>query len=307
MSDGGDLRVRLHALAPARLDAVGRMLREALAGSGEGARAEARMLLGHVLGLDLTGLVTGGDRIVAAAEIERLADLAGRRIAGEPVQRLIGSAAFFGLDFALSPATLVPRPDTETLVDVALGALEGVAEPAFADVGTGSGAILVALLHERGDARGIGIDLSGEAAATARGNAVRHGVEGRALVVEGSWTGMLAAASLDALLSNPPYIETHEIARLDAEVRLHDPLRALDGGPDGLAPYRVLAVEAVRVVKPGGFVAVEIGSTQASAVVDLFAAAGLETIAVVRDLAGRDRVVTARRPDVRATKNGAAK
>lgn len=271
-----------------------RLLTRLFAASGEGARAEARMLVGHVGGLDLTGLVIEADRVVPVEDGWRLAGLARRRLGGEPVQRIVGSAGFFGLEFRLSVETLVPRPDTETLVEVVLARLEGVARPRIADIGVGSGAILVALLRERADAIGVGVDVSADALATARVNAEANGVGERALFALGSWVEPLSG-DFDAIVSNPPYIATSVIAGLDAEVRLHDPMRALDGGADGLDAYRVLAATIGDRLKPGGLVAFEIGFDQAEAVSGLLAAAGFVEGEVIRDLAGRDRVVTARR------------
>ncbi len=294
---------RFAALPVKTVDSVGRALRAALAGSGEGAVAEARLILGHVLGLDLTGLIAKGDRPVSDDEIARIAALAERRIAGEPVQRVIGEAWFHGLRFALSEATLVPRPDTETLVEVALSRLEGVAAPVVADLGVGSGAIVVAVLAELPDARAVASDLAEEAIVTARANARANGVGDRVIFVAGSQGSMLAPGAFDAVLSNPPYIETADIDALDAEVRLHDPRLALDGGADGLDAYREIATQAIVALKPGGFLAVEIGWRQGAAVSALFAAVGLQGVSVVPDLAERDRVVVATRPrDTAASK-----
>lgn len=294
---------RFAALPVKSVDTVGRALRAALAGSGEGAVSEARLILGHVLGLDLTGLISRGDRAVSAEEIARIAVAAERRIAGEPVQRVIGEGWFRGLRFALTEATLVPRPDTETLVETALSHLEGVVDPVFADLGVGSGAIVVAVLAERADARAVASDLAEAALLTARENAEANGVGDRVIFVAGSQGSMLAPGAFDAVLSNPPYIETSEIDELDAEVRLHDPRLALDGGADGLDAYREIAAQAVSALKPGGFLAVEIGWRQGAAVSALFAGVGFEGVSVVPDLAGRDRVVVARRPrDTAASK-----
>ncbi len=272
-----------------------RILARRFFASGEGARAEARLLVSHVLSLDLTGLVVGADRPVSAEDGRRLTALARRRLQGEPVQRLVGTASFWGLDFELSAETLVPRPDTETLVEAVSSRLARVVAPRIADIGVGSGAILVSLLHERGDATGVGVDISEDALATARKNAERNGVGGRAVFVRGSWAEPLAG-DFDAIVSNPPYIATDVIAGLDTEVRLHDPAAALDGGADGLVAYRALAATVGERLKPGGLVAFEIGFDQADAVSALLAAAGFVGTEVIRDLAGRDRVVLAHRP-----------
>lgn len=273
-----------------------RTLRAAFQAAGEGARTEARMLVGHVLGLDLTGLVTGGDRVVDPDALARLVALARRRCDGEPIQRVIGEADFFGLTFTLSPATLVPRPDTEVLVEAVLARLDGVDAPVFADLGVGSGAVLVSLLDARADAVGVATDLSAEALVTARANAERHGVATRAAFLRASFASALAPGRFDAIVSNPPYIASAVVPTLEDEVRVHDPLLALDGGPDGLDAYRAIAREAEAALKPGGLLAVEIGRDQGRAVSDLFAAAGFEGGAVLPDLAARDRVVVARKP-----------
>lgn len=278
------------SVAPTVGEAI-RVLRAAFAASGEGARAEARMIVGHVLGLDLTGLVVGADRGVECSDVVRITALARRRIAGEPVQRLVGSAGFFGLEFRLSAETLIPRADTETLVEVVLARLERVTAPVIADIGTGSGAILVALLHERSDARGVGVDVSADALATAAANAKANGVGARALFVQGSWVEPLGTDMFDAIVSNPPYIATSVIAGLDEEVRGHDPMLALDGGVDGLDAYRALAGSVAARLRPGGLVAFEIGWDQGAAVRALLHENDFHDIEVIADLAGRDRVV----------------
>lgn len=287
---------RLTALDRPTVGVVSRLLREAFTGSGEAARVEARAIVGHVLGLDLTGLLADGDRPVEPKALVRIAAMAARRLAGEPIQRVIGEADFFGRAFRLSAETLVPRPDTETLVEAVLARLMRVEAPVVADLGVGSGAILVTLLAERSDARGVASDLSGEALATARANAERHAVADRALFVEGSYASMLAPEAFDAIVSNPPYVASAVVATLDPEVRLHDPHLALDGGSDGLEAYRVIAREAADAPKPGGLLAVEIGFDQGAAVAALFAAAGWEEVEILPDLAGRDRVLVARKP-----------
>ncbi|TBW40454.1 peptide chain release factor N(5)-glutamine methyltransferase [Siculibacillus lacustris] len=283
---------------PATVGGVTRRLRAALAAAGiDGAEIEARRMVGAVTGLDLTGLVTGADRPLDATALARLEGWRIRRLAGEPVERLIGAADFFGLAFALSAETLVPRSDTETLVVAVLEALTEArcTAPVIADLGVGSGAILVTLLHEVPGAIGIGTDLSADALATARANAGTHGVAARALMLRGSWAESLALGAFDVVVSNPPYIETATIAGLDREVRVHDPIRALDGGADGLDAYRAILATAPQRLRPGGLLAVEIGAGQGTAVTALFASAGLGAIALVRDLAGRDRVVLGRR------------
>lgn len=289
----------LARLAEPGLDvaAAGRVLRAAFAATDpQGAAHDARLILRHVLGLDLTALTLGADRPVDPEAALRLADLGRRRLAGEPVARLLGSAGFRGLDFALTPATLVPRPDTETLVEAVLARIPAGEPFVFADLGVGSGAVLVALLVERPAAFGLATDLSAEALATARANAEANGVADRAAFLRASYAAALAPGAFDVVVSNPPYIASAEIADLDLEVRLHDPRLALDGGADGLDAYRAIAPEALAALRPGGLVAVEIGWRQAAEVVVLLAASGFRDIVVLPDLAGRDRVVAARAP-----------
>ena len=294
MSDAGPF----DRLGAAGLDVAGavRAVRDAFVAAGhEGAAAEARMLVGHLLGLDLTGLTVGSARPVATDAAQRLAAATRRRIAGEPMQRILGTAWFHGLEFRLAPETLVPRPDTETLVEAVLARFSADESFLFADLGVGSGAVLVAVLAARPAAFGVGTDLSEPALAAARANAEHNGVAGRAGFVRGSYAAMAAPGAFDVIVSNPPYIATAEIETLDGEVRLHDPMLALDGGTDGLDAYRAIAPQAAWALKPGGLLAVEIGWRQATDVGALLADHGFERIETLRDLAGRDRVVAARR------------
>ena len=223
--------------------------------------------------------------------------LAERRIAGEPVARLVGHKEFYGLDLMLSPATLVPRPDTETVVDAAVGIVErqwGRAAPIrVVDVGTGSGAILLALLSELPNARGIGLDISGEAVSMAHANARRLGFAERALFAVGDWTHAVGTA--DIVVANPPYIESGVIPTLATEVRDHDPRLALDGGRDGLDAIRAIVADLGRILAPDGSALIEIGIDQGEAVRQLAEGAGF-AVRLVPDLAGIERVaVVARR------------
>ena len=270
----------------------------------EAAAAECRRLAGHVLGLDFTALTIGGDRPISPDEARRLAAIARRRLAGEPLARLTGTAPFWGRDFALAPATLIPRPDTETLVEAVLKRFGDDRAFVFADLGVGSGVLLVTLLAERPLAFGLATDLSLEALVTARENATTHGVADRAAFLAASYAEPLASAAFDLIVSNPPYIACAEIDDLDAEVRLHDPRLALDGGTDGLDAYRAIAVQARRALCPGGRLAVEIGWRQGGDVGAIFDAAGFTEIVVLPDLAGRDRVVTAVSAGLLATGSG---
>ncbi len=215
-----------------------------------------------------------------------------RRLTGQSVARIIGEREFYGLAFTLNAATLEPRPDTELLVDMAIAALPPGGR--MLDLGTGTGCIPIAVLANRPDATAVAVDLSGEALAGARINAARHGVAGRLTLVEGNWLDPLEGeAGFHLIVSNPPYIASSVIPGLSAEVREFDPALALDGGPDGLAPYRIIAAQAPRHLVSPGRLLLEIGYDQGEAVTAILAGAGWQQIAVHKDLAGLDRVVSA--------------
>ena len=263
----------------------------------ESAELEARTLVGAALGLDLTGLVASATRQLGSAEADRLDDFTRRRLAGEPVARILGKKEFWGVSFKLSEATLVPRPDTETVVEQALEILRAspISAVRIADIGTGSGAILLALLLELPHAFGIGTDLSEGALGIAQENAGQLGLGGRSGFVACNYAAALSGG-FDLIVSNPPYVRSADIAGLDIEVRVHDPLLALDGGTDGLEAYRTLIPEAAGLLKPGGALVVEAGRGQADDVGALMAAAGLMAPwAPKTDLAGIPRAVTGRK------------
>ena len=266
---------------------------------------DARLLVGHVLGLDATGLVVHAARPVGAAEVERVLALTARRAAGEPVARITGSKGFWTLDLALSRETLVPRPDTETLVAVVLERVraEGRAGEALTilDLGTGSGAILLALLSELPRATGVGIDRSEGAVRTARGNAERHGLAGRARFAVGDWMAAIRGR-FDCVVSNPPYVPRAEIRGLAVDVRDFDPDMALDGGVDGLQAYRRILAGLEDVLADGGTACFEVGKGQASAVSRLALDDGWTT-GIHADLAEIDRVVELRRGNASCQKN----
>lgn len=253
---------------------------------------DARALVGHALGLDHTALVAASARPLIESEAAQVAAFAARRIAGEPVARIIGRKEFWGLTLDVTPAVLVPRPETETLVELALSLVADRAQPLrIADLGTGSGAIVLALLSELPNAAGIGTDLSPGALDIARRNAARLGLAQRVQFVESDYAAALAGR-FDLVVSNPPYVAIGEIAGLAREVRDHDPHLALDGGADGLAAYRAIAADAR--LAPGGHLVVEIGAGQQRAVEFLFAEKGLAIAAVRHDLSGIARAVAAR-------------
>ena len=239
---------------------------------------DARLLVGAALRLDLTGIVTQAARQLTPEEAARLEAYAQRRLAHEPVARILGAREFWGLPFQLSEATLVPRPDTETVVELALEIFRerAVSErrPLIADIGTGSGAILLALLHEIPDAFGVGTDLSLTALSTAKANAAALGLADRAAFVACSYAAALHGL-FDLIVSNPPYIRSADIAGLAIEVREHDPRLALDGGSDGLDAYRALIPQSAAVLAPGGALVLEAGQGQSAAIETLMTGSAL--------------------------------
>ncbi len=276
---------------PTLHEAVTGLARRLGAAGLEDAAGDARLLATHALGIDRIGLHVDRDRRLTAPEMTELDRLAARRAAREPVSRIVGHREFWSLDFALSPATLDPRPDSETLVQAALDRVADRDSPmTVLDLGTGSGCLLIALLTELPNARGIGIDLSLDAVATARRNAARLGVADRAGFLVGDWATALGTR-VDLVISNPPYVAESEIAGLAPEVERYDPPQALDGGADGLDAYRRLAPILPALLCPEGWVVLEVGAGQASAVASLLAEAGLANLAAIEDLGGVKRCV----------------
>jgi release factor glutamine methyltransferase len=287
------------ALAGQTVEAARRALAARFQSAGiDSAELDARELIGHVLGLDLTSMISEANRTLTPDESDRLEVLVNRRLAGEPVARILGRKEFWGLRLSLSPATLVPRPDTETVVELALQMLrDSVANwaPRIADLGTGTGAILLALLSEVPEATGVGTDISGEAVETATANALSLGLAARAGFIQCDYASALTGP-FDLIVSNPPYVRSGAIAGLATEVRGHDPRAALDGGPDGLAAYRVLIPQAARILAPGAALVVEAGQGQAAQIEALMTAAGLVPHRAPKaDLAGIPRAVGARK------------
>ncbi|MET0294911.1 MAG: peptide chain release factor N(5)-glutamine methyltransferase [Phenylobacterium sp.] len=253
---------------------------------------DARLLLEAAADVGRIDIVTDPYRLLTREQEARLEDYLARRIRREPVSQIIGRRGFWNIMLRVTPGVLTPRPDTETLVDVVRKSFPPERAFTVLDLGVGSGAILLAILAERPAARGLGVDVSEEALAVARDNAASLGLAGRCALLRGDWTAGLADEGFDLVVSNPPYIATAVIETLEPEVRVHEPRIALDGGPDGLEAYRTLAPESLRVLRPGGMFAVEIGYDQAAPVEALFRAAGAEAVHTLKDLAGRDRVVT---------------
>jgi release factor glutamine methyltransferase len=255
---------------------------------------DARVLVGHALGLDHAALAAQSRRVLSSDEAHAVAALAARRLAREPVARIVGHKEFWGLPFRLNADTLLPRPETETVVEAALAAVDAGHRRShamrIADLGTGSGALLIALLSELPGAFGVGTDISLAALDCARGNAQALGLGARAAFVACDY-GSALTGEVDLLVSNPPYVKGGDIATLQSEVRDFDPRRALDGGPDGLDGYRAIAADAQRLLAPTGILVLELGQGQLDTVTALFAAAGLAPAAVKTDLSGVSRAL----------------
>ena len=244
---------------------------------------ETRLLLGHVLGRTTADLLRDSTTVFDTGAFDRLL---ARRAAHEPMAYIIGQQGFWSLDFLVSPATLIPRADSEALVEAALALPPPVR---VLDLGTGTGCLLLSVLHERRNSFGIGIDISPPAAALAVANARRLGLAGRSAFLCGDWAAAIDGR-FDLILSNPPYIEGAAIAGLMAEVAAHEPRPALDGGADGLAAYRRIVADLPRLLAPGGHAVLELGIGQGSAVAALAAAVGL-TAGFRPDLGGIDRAI----------------
>lgn len=257
---------------------------------------DARVLAGHVLGFDHTALTVEAGRLLNDDEVRMIAALAGRRLAREPVARIVGMKEFWGLPLRVTAATLVPRPETETVVEAALDAIDRDGPRTrplhIADLGTGTGALLLALLSELPNAAGIGTDISPDALAVACDNAARLGLLPRAAFVAGDF-GAALGEGFDLMVSNPPYIASGELAELPPEVR-RDPRCALDGGADGLDCYRTIAGQAARLLKPRGHLVVELGAGQEAAVAAMFHTGGLAPSPARADLSGIPRALHAR-------------
>jgi len=283
----------------ARYDALLRDAAVALTAAGiDNARFEARLLLAHAAGVTIEWLVAHGDEAPPASVVEALRALTARRIRREPMAYVTGEREFWGLPFKVSPAVLVPRPDSETLIEAALALMPGRTEPwRIVDLGVGSGCLLLTLLREFPNARGVGLDASAEALSVAQYNADALGVGARTHLVRGDWRLQGWAGQLggpfDLLVSNPPYIETEAIDGLMPEVARFEPRLALDGGGDGLAAYRIIADQAAGLVVHGGRVLIEAGEGQVTDISKLLSAAGFAVGGPWKDLGGIDRIVPA--------------
>jgi len=252
---------------------------------------DARLLVEAAADATRTDIVTDPYRVLSPEQEARLDAYLSRREHREPVSHILGRKGFWKIMLGVNSNVLTPRPDTETVVDVALKDFPEHAPWRVLDLGVGSGAILLAILAERPAAKGLGVDVSEEALAVARDNAVSLGLAGRLALLRGDWAEGLADESFDLVVANPPYIASEVIETLEPEVREWEPRLALDGGADGLDAYRILAPQILRVLKPGGRFAVEIGYDQKAEVEALFEAAGAAEVRTIRDLGDHDRVV----------------
>ena len=255
---------------------------------------EARISLCAASGVSPVALIVDPREPLGSAAW-KVQDVGARRAAGEPLSRIVGKREFWGLSLAITPHVLDPRPETETIVEAALSILSDRHEDPLRilDLGVGSGALLCALLTEFGHARGIGVDISTDAADVARGNLRACGLSLRAEIRLGDWTRGIEGR-FDLIVSNPPYIPTADLAGLPREVRNFDPWLALDGGIDGLAAYRRILPESRRLLAPGGWLFAELGAGQAADVAALASQCGFTDVRTYQDLAGVDRVVAVR-------------
>ena len=262
---------------------------------GEDGPGEARLLLLHVLQKEAAWLFAHDSDAVDSADARRFGEMVIRRAAGEPVAYLTGHRGFWTLDLAVSPATLIPRPETELLVELALARLPDDGRPLrIADLGTGTGAIALSLASERPQAVVVATDLLGPPLAVAVGNAQRNGIT-NVTFRRGSWYTVLGRERFDVIASNPPYIRRDDEHLEQGDVRFEPPI-ALSSGEDGLDAIRILAAGAADHLVPGGWILIEHGWHQGQEVRDLLSAGGLEAVETVADLEGRDRVSLGRRP-----------
>jgi release factor glutamine methyltransferase len=269
---------------------------------------DARLLVAQALGCDRLQLALQPERVLTVQEIATLQSLIDRRANREPVARIFGLREFWGLPFALNEATLEPRPDSETLISVCTEQASNTGQahhetpmipnpcllPSVLDLGTGTGCLLLALLHEMPNATGLGLDIAPRAVDQARQNAERLGLSSRATFRVNNWLEGITDC-FDIILSNPPYIAHDEIVALMPEVREHDPMVALDGGKDGLDIYRHLIPQLPRHLNPNGFVVFEVGQGQAKSVSALLRIAGFSNVTVRKDFGGIERCVAAKR------------
>ena len=279
-----------------REKALARLARFLEANGVEEAREDARLLLFDACGVAHADYVLSPEAPLGETAASLLAERAARRAAREPVSRILATRGFWTLDLSVFPDVLDPRPDTESVVALALSFLASRRNEALRvlDLGSGSGALLCALLAELPHAFGVAVDRSPQALLATRANLARCGLSARAALLRGLWGSALGGA-FDLIVSNPPYVKSGEIDRLSPEVRLHDPRLALDGGVDGFFCIREIATDLPRLLAPGGAVVIEVGLGQARETAALLAATGLENAGIRQDAGGRERAVAARR------------
>lgn len=282
-------------MTDATLGGALRLAKAELAAAGiADAALDARLIVEHFSGASRTETIANPERQLDAAVAGAIMAAVARRVRGEPVHRIIGYREFHGLRLALSPETLEPRPDTEILVDTMLPFLRMVAAKGescrILDLGTGTGAVALALLKEVPEAEAVGVDISEGALDTAAANAQAAGLDPRFRPLHSDWFSAVTE-KFHGIVSNPPYISTAELSDLQPEVRFFDPLRALDGGANGLDAYQIIATGAGAHLEEGGHIGVEIGYRQKDEVTGIFRAAGYHLVAAASDLGGNDRVL----------------
>jgi release factor glutamine methyltransferase len=281
--------------APETIAAVLRQAVEQLDGASASARLDAEVLLANCLEQSRSFLHSHAGEALSPAARERFLHSVARRRRGEPVAYITGRREFWSLELEVNPHVLVPRPETELLVEFALGVMPAGQHAKVLDLGTGSGAVAVAIAHERPEARVIATDASAHAVTLACRNAERLGL-GNVSFQVGHWYDPVGAMHFDLIVSNPPYVAAKDAALASAELA-NEPRESLVSGPTGLEAIELVAARACEHLRPGGWLAVEHGATQAPAVAALFSAAGLSTIRTLKDLAGHDRVTAGRRPE----------
>ena len=271
-----------------------RHMRDALHNAGlDSAALDARLLLAAAIGADATELARAPEAEMTQGEIAQAEDFLAQRLAHRPVAKIIRQKEFWGRAFSVSDAVLDPRPDSETLIELALEKCPMQTAFSVLDLGTGSGCLLLTLLAERPHAHGLGVDKSTAALAVAEANAVRLSLSDRAEFAPSDWFENVSQP-YHLIVANPPYIETGALARLPEDVRLYDPMAALDGGPDGLEPYRQIVADAASYLEADGWLIFEVGHKQAEAVSALMRRAGFDAVTIAADLAGHQRVVAGR-------------
>ncbi len=263
----------------------------------EEASHEVRLMMMAASGLSRTGLISAEADSVPDDIAGRFNEMLRRRQVREPLQHILGTTEFYGLEFVCDARALIPRPDSEAVVEAALRLVPEDAPMTIADLGTGTGCLLAALLANRPQLRGVGVEASPQAAGLARQNLSRLGLERRASVFEGSWADWQDWHTAGLIISNPPYIASADIAGLAPEVRTHDPMAALDGGADGLAAYREIIALASQCLPPGAWLVFEIGHDQKEAVSGLMESAEFTEIGASKDLGGNDRAVWGRKAE----------